>query len=391
MGQTAQRSEQIVGILILLLILLDVFLTVLYARMDTGIISPRVSRIVWWVLATVSKPFGPRRGAILAYCGPLILVTLVLVWALGLAFAAALIIHPALGTAVRANVGESTPGDFITALYAAGSSISIVGASTFTPHTGAFRLLYLFNSLIGISVTSLTLTYLMQVYSALNRRNTLALNVHLASGEDGDAAEVLAGLGPEGKFDTGYPDLSRLANQITETKESHHFYPVLVYFRFRAPYYSISRFALVVLDTATLIRSALDDREYGWLKKSGAVGQLWSSSTLMLEALSYTFVRPAHREAQPEAGEEVRELWRRRYLAALPRLRQAGIRTVDDVERGARIYVELRSEWNKHIAAMGPMLSYSEEEVDPVIYHLRHAEKNDSLTPLALPTRLRYR
>lgn len=388
-GQTLQLVEQIAGALVMLIILLDVFLTVLYARMDTGILSQPIARAVWRVFSAASKPFGRRRGAILSFCGPAILVMLVIIWSLGLAFAAGLIIHPALGTSVRAAVGETTPHDFIAAMYAGGSSISIIGANDFTPDTAVFRMIYLFNSLVGISVLSLTLTYLMQVYSALNRRNTLALNVHLSSGRNADAAELIAGLGPEGRFDIGYPDLSAIAAEMTQTREGHHFYPVLFYYRFRAPFYSVSRFTLVALDAATLIKSALDDKEYGWFKKSGAVEQLWSSSNLLLRTLSGTFVH--ERDAHPELDEEIRELWRRRYFLALQRLRQAGIRTVADEQRGAQIYVDLRSEWNKGIGAIGPMLAYSEEEVDPIIHRLRTSRANDSLTPFVLPSKLRYR
>ena len=388
-GQTLQRVEQIAGALVMLLILLDVFLTVLYARMDTGFISQRVARAVWWVFSAASKPFGRRRGAILSYCGPTILVMHVLVWSFGLTLGAGLIIHPALGASVRAAVGETTPHDFIAAMYAAGSSISIVGANDFTPDTAVFRVIYLFNSLVGISVISLTLTYLMQVYSALNRRNTLALHIHLSSGQNADAAELIAGLGPDGRFDIGYPDLSAVAGEMTQAREGHHFYPVLFYFRFRAPFYSVSRFTLVALDTATLIKSALHDKEYGWFKKSGAVDQLWYASNLLLRTLSGTFVH--ERDAHPESDEETRELWRRRYFLALHHLRQAGIRTVDDEQRGAQVYVNLRSEWNKGISDIGPMLAYSDEEVDPVIHRLRTSPANDSLTPFILPTKLRYR
>lgn len=387
--QTLQRIEQVAGGLLMLLLLLDVFLTVLYARMDTGIISQPLSRAIWRVFSAATKPFGRRRGAILSFCGPVILVMLVVVWSLGLAFAAGLIIHPALGTSVRASVGETTPHDFIAAMYAGGSSISIVGANDFTPDTAVFRVIYLFNSLVGISVLSLTLTYLMQVYSALNRRNTLALHIHLSAGQNADAAELIAGLGPDGRFDIGYPDLSAVAAEMTQAREGHHFYPVLFYYRFRAPFYSVSRFTLVALDTATLIKSALDDKEYGWFKKSGAVDQLWSGSNLLLRTLSGTFVH--ERDAHPEDDEETRELWRRRYFLALERLRQAGIRTVADEQRGAQLYVNLRSEWNKGIADIGPMLAYSDEEIDPIIHRLRTSPANDSLTPLRLPTKLRYR
>ena len=41
------RLQQISGILIVLLILLDVFLTVLYARMGSGLLSPLLARTIW--------------------------------------------------------------------------------------------------------------------------------------------------------------------------------------------------------------------------------------------------------------------------------------------------------------------------------------------------------
>ena len=369
--------EQIVGSLLMLLILSDVFLTVLYARADAGILSPRVSRLVWWVFKTISKPFERSRGSILSFCGPTILVMLVLVWAAVLTLGAGLIVHPELGTSVRATSGD-TPRDFITALYAGGSSVSIVGATDFTPHTSTMRMLFLFNSLIGLSITFLTLTYLMQVYTALSRRNTLGLNVHLASAETGDAAELIAHLGPEGKFETGYAQLSTLAADMTTAKESHHFYPVLVYFRFREPFYSISRFTLVSLDAATLIKSALSDKEYRWLKNSGAVEQLWDGATMLLETISKTFLHEATRGSPHAPDDDTCELWRRRYFAALRTLRQAGVQTVDDEQAGAEYYVNLRRQWNDYLTHLGPMLVYTTEDIDPVGYRAEMSDERQS-------------
>src|ERR1044071_5470373 len=107
--------EQTIGALLMVLILLDVFLTVLYARAGAGILSPRVALAVWWLFKTISKPFAQHRASILSFCGPSILVMLVVVWAAGLTLAAALIIHPQLGTSVRATSGD-TSRDFFTAL-----------------------------------------------------------------------------------------------------------------------------------------------------------------------------------------------------------------------------------------------------------------------------------
>jgi len=356
--------EHLSGALLMLLVLLDVFLTVLYARADMGIISHFHARWTWRLFRAVSRPFGRTRGMILSFAGPAILVSLVLLWAFLLAVGAALIIHPNLGASVRASSGE-TPTDFITALYAAGSSVSLVGASNFSPQTSGFRLLYLFNSIVGTAVTSLTLTYLMQVYNALQRRNKLGLNIELASAETGDAAELLAGLGPEGKFDAGYSDLSEIAGDVAGAKESHHFYPVLFYFRFDEPYYSMSRSSLVALDTVTLIKSALDDDEYAWLKESAAVAQLWRSSMLLVKTLGDTFVSGNATDLQAAPDAQTLDGWRRRYSAALRRLGQAGLKTRADEQAGADLYVSLRAQWDHQVKTLAAALAYSVEEIDP--------------------------
>ena len=272
-----------------------------------------------------------------------------------------MIIHPELGTGVRASSGE-TPTDLVTSVFVGGSSLSIVGASDFAPHTAAMKVMFLFNSVVGTSVISLTLTYLMQIYAALRERNALGLKMHAMSAETGDAAELLAGLFPDGELSGGYDDLSELAGELSETKEAHHFYQVLFYFRFREPYYSVSRTTLLALDTVSLIKSALADDKAGWVKKSAAVQQLWSVSLMLVSTLDKTFLDQA-----PEAGSDPiqAEPWRARYFAAVRRLRQAGLPLVADEEAGAELYVQLRRRWDPLIAALAPAMAYSMDEIDP--------------------------
>src|SRR4051794_33363270 len=195
--------EPIAGAVLTLVVLLDIFLTVLYARAGTELLSPVVSRTIWIVFRVVSRPFGRNRGRVLSFCGPVILVALIFVWSAGLALGSALIMHPHLGAGIRASQG-STPRDFMSALYAAGNSLSFVGSSDFKPQSAAFQALYMLNSLIGMSVLSLVLTYVMQIYSALKSRNTLGLAIQTLSDDTGDAAELIAGLGPHGQFNSGF-------------------------------------------------------------------------------------------------------------------------------------------------------------------------------------------
>jgi hypothetical protein len=355
--------EQALGLLVVLVVLADVLLTVLYARAGTGFLSAGVTRLTWAAFRRAARGLAPgREGAVLAFCGPAVLVLLVLAWALALTLGAALVMRPELGGTITAQSGE-TPTGFAEALYAAGSSMSIVGSGDLVPRTDATRLLYLFNSLVGMSVVSLTLTYVMQVYSALQQRNALALKVHLLTAQTGDAAELLARLGPRGEFSAGYTDLSDLAAEMIRVKEAHHFYSVLFYFRFREPHYAVSRFALVALDATALVECALDDRRHGWLKESAAVEQLRRASELLVQTLEQSFLGgtpdPAVGTGQPGS-----DRLRTRYDTALARLRRAGIETTADEPAGCERYVALRSRWEADIARLAPAMAYSLEEID---------------------------
>jgi hypothetical protein len=359
-----ESLEQMLGILLMLSVLLDVFLTVLYARIGSGFLAHYFAYALWRLFLWATRSSGKQRGAILSYCGPLILVLVVLVWALTLSFGAALIIQPELGSAIRASSGP-TATDFMTALYAGGSSMAIVGASDFSPHTSVSRLFFLFTSLIGVSVTSLTLTYLLQVYNALHARNTLGLQINLLTAETGDAVELLCGLGPDGKFSSGYSNLAQVAMSLTQAKESHHFFPVLFYFRFQEPYYAVSRFTLVAFETVSLIKSALDDNDAAWLKESASVTQLWRAAMLLVTMLEETFMPGGVPEPPDTLDPLTAERWRRRYFAALRRLRQAGIKTIHDEQAGAEAYLDFRSQWDPVVSKLAAALAYTMTEVDP--------------------------
>ena len=262
-------------------------------------------------------------------------------------------------------MGGATPRDFFTAMFAGGSSIALVGASDLEPRSGPFRLFYLLNSLIGICIVSVTLMYLMQVYTALLHRNALALQIHLGSHETGDAAELLARLGPEGRFDGGYTNMSELAGEMSTAIEGHHFYPVLFYFRFHEPFYAVSRFTLVCLDTVTLIRTALDDHRFGWLHQSAGVVQLWEASFTLIRALTETFL-PGHvPDLDALVDKRSAARWRARYMTAIQRLREAGLPTTGDEQQGAEAYVRLRAQWSPYIAALTTAMAYEMHEVDP--------------------------
>ena len=357
--------EQVIGAGLIVLALGDMFATTLYARIVMGPASELLSRAIWWTFHRVAG-LAPHalRDLIFSFCGPIVISALVLAWAVLLTVGSALMIHPALGTGVVASHGP-TPADFVTAMYAGGGSIAVVKASDFAPTTDAFRILFLINSLLGLSLISLALTYLVQVYSALQRRNTIARRIDALTGHTGDAAELVAGLGPQGHFGTGYTSLSSTADGLGAITEAHHFYPAMFYFRFREEVYSVSRFSQVSLDGVSLIKSGLRDADFVWFKESAAVAQLWAAALVLLRTLTDHYLpgKAGDSAAPPDAATAAR--WRRRYAQALGRLREAGIHTIEDEQAGAENYVALRTEWDRYIRILSPALNFRSIEVDP--------------------------
>jgi len=61
--------EQIAGAVLMVVALLDIFLTVLYARAGIAVFSSFVSWAIWLVFRRLSGRFGRNRGKMLSFCG----------------------------------------------------------------------------------------------------------------------------------------------------------------------------------------------------------------------------------------------------------------------------------------------------------------------------------
>lgn len=363
--QLSHWLEPAAGIALIFVALLDLFLTVLYARAGAGFISDQVARTTWALVYGLSKAFSRRRAIVLSLSGSMIVVFLIMAWASILTTGSALIMHPYLGSSVRSDDKSNTKTDFWTALYAGGSSMSLVGSSDYSAKTTSFRMVYLFNSLVGMSVMSLALTYVMQIYGALQQRNTYGLSLEHMSGGTGDAAVLIGGIGPNNEFSAGYSNLGEMADATSGVREAHDFYPVLFYFRFPEARYSASRTTLIALDTVSLIRAAIPDGKNGWIKQAASVSQLWEASLSLLRTLEHTFSDKNRKRHIPEVTPEDRERWRRRYRNAVTVLKRAGIETVDSEEQGAEAYIAMRSCWNHYIVSLATYMAWPMEEIDP--------------------------
>lgn len=348
---------QTLGISIIVVAFVDVYLTVLYPRTGKSVLSLRLSKLLWRIFRWVSRVTNSK--SMLTYCGPTSLVVIALLWICLFTLGFALLLWHALGDGIQASSGE-TPTDFATALYYSGFTLTTLGVGDLVPKTNWWRLVTIIEAAVGFSVFTATLTYLLSVYNSLTRRNVFALSLCHRSGCKANAADLLSGFQGLGKFELATQDISSIARDLLFMLESHHAYPVLHYFRFKAPHYSLARIALVSLDLAALIKTALHTSAYQSLFGSAAVKELDNGGLNLLYQLSDSFL-----SSEQEVDLTTKAEWRRWYFEAIDILREHGIETVPDRETGADNYVIERDRWNKKVSAFAKYMDFSWEEVAP--------------------------
>ncbi|MYZ46614.1 potassium channel family protein [Propylenella binzhouense] len=348
----------LVGAIIVLVTLLDVFLTVLYPASGRGPIRKPLSSCVWHGFRLIGgMTAGQRRRNLLSYSGPVLITVTLFVWLVLLVAGWAMIFKPALGSGVQASSGHTDTG-WATAFYFSGFNLTTLGVGDVSPRTGLYRLLTITEAALGFAFFSMVITYFLSVYSNLTSRNAFAQGLHHLTGNTDDAAELLARIADGSEISAARQHLSAKAGFLREIHQTHRFYPVLRYFHYREPYYALPRILLTALDTATLMRSALERDRYAREIEAPAMGELFEAAMSLMRELI-----PAAQPHQPSADEV--SLWRERYTDALARLARAGLQVRADSEAGADDYVALRREWDSPVRELAAIMLYEWGSIEP--------------------------
>ena len=334
----------VAGVVLIGIAASDLFATVLLVRGGLSIVSPYLTRGVWWAFRNVDR--GLRLdGRLMLLAGPTLLVLIVLVWAALLMTGFALLYLPMLGDGIVASNGV-TNRSFWTALYFSGFTFPTLGMGDVVPVSATARMLTMIEACTGFGAVTLAISYTLSIYNAVSRHDSFALHLHGGSDETGWAAETLAGLCPAGGPDrsTG-TSLEQIAERAYELLQIHESYPLARYYRRRRPEFSSARIAFHLLDLVTLANAVFGERNDARL--------LGARGFISLRHAAFAFVEISSSGKRDHAQEG----WRGHFDRSFACLRSRGV-AVTDTEQAWRRYAEMRGRWDGRARGLAEHMGY---------------------------------
>jgi hypothetical protein len=249
----------IAGVIVVFAVLLDAFETVVLPRrvQRQFRLTTWFFRLTWvpWTRLTRRIRTQTRRENFLGYFGPLSLLGLLAMWAVGLILGFALLQR---GLGEHVQLGHE-PVTFWTVLYLSGETFFTLGLGDVTPVAGAARALTVLEGGTGFAFLGMVIGYLPTIYSAFSRREIEISLLDARAGSPPTAAELLARFGhhPDQKtLDQIFHDWERWSAEVLE---SHISYPPLSFFRSQHSNQSWLGALTTILDASALVIAGIDD------------------------------------------------------------------------------------------------------------------------------------
>jgi hypothetical protein len=249
----------VAGAALFLIVLWDAFEAIILPRRVTR--KFRLTRLffrsTWrtWKFFVNLIPARKTREALLGFYGPMSLLLLIGVWAVGLVLGFGLMQY---GTG-SALIASGSPPGFWTDLYLSGTTFFTLGLGDVIPRSGLARALVVTEAGFGFGFLASIIGYLPFIYGSFAQREVNISLLDSRAGTPPTAGELLRRHSYEG----GEVALRELLKDwelwSAELMESHLSYPVLAYFRSQHDNQSWIASLTAILDTCALLKSGIDD------------------------------------------------------------------------------------------------------------------------------------
>lgn len=249
----------IVSLLILYIILQDAFETIVLPRRVTRRL--RLARIYyfmsWHLWSKIARKIHKesRRENFLSYYGPLSLIILLVIWAIGLVFGYALL-QWSFGSGINVVDGSV---NFGTDFYMSGTTLFTLGLGDVVPRTMLARLATVAECGTGLAFLALVIGYLPVIYQSFSRREVGISMMDAHAGSPPSALELLRRHQRGDVMAELVEHLHTWENWCAEILESHLSYPVLMYYRSQHDRQSWLAALTTILDATALLVVGIDD------------------------------------------------------------------------------------------------------------------------------------
>ncbi len=351
------------GVILLLVVAVDVYSTILDDRPRVGPLGDVLNRAVWRVTLTAARRLSRQgRHRLLNFVAPLLLPGLIVIYIALIVAGFALLYEPRLATQFHTTRDPASLG-VSDAVYFSGMTLTTAGDGDLIAGTWTTRLLAVAESASGVALITLTLTYVLTVYGALQLKRTLALSFYHQAEEGANVARFIAHYFIIEKF-VGFDAVLREGSKnLQDVFESHVEHPVLHYFHSVEVYKSLPRALFIMLEACAVIRSCLGAGEYPYLCQHPEVGTLEATGRHVLGQFNHFLGLERSRRKSPREEFDESRRWRQRYEQTIRYLRDAGIETRKDAEAGWDEYRANREEWEAPLLRYARHLGYDWDEI----------------------------
>jgi voltage-gated potassium channel Kch len=251
-----RASVVVISVLLILAILLDAFEVVVLPRRVTRRLrfARAFYRLTWLPSSALARRIrtSRRRETFLGFFGPLSLILLLSVWAVGLIFGFAAL-HWSLRSPLNAVDAHASFGTYA---YFSGTTFFTLGYGDVTPSAPLGRALSILEAGVGFGFLALIIGYLPVIYQAFSRREASISLLDARAGSPPSAGELLRRHGQNiQELDQLLRDWERWAADLLE---SHLSYPVLCYYRSQHNNQSWLTALTAVLDASALVMVGMD-------------------------------------------------------------------------------------------------------------------------------------
>lgn len=212
----------LIGVVLILVAVYDITRTTLSAS-DSGPLTNRLIAMLWALLLHAHRQ--RRSHRLLAAAGPWSALLLVLVWFL-LTWAGWFLLFCSASQAVVSS-STSASANLMERAYFTGYTLTTLGYGDFVPGSAVWRLPPVLAAANGFFLFTLSITYIVNVLSAVTQRRQLALSIS-ALGQT--PYRILAMTADGGGFESLRAQLQQLQTTINTSGQQHLAFPVLHYF-----------------------------------------------------------------------------------------------------------------------------------------------------------------